>query len=374
MQILPCLMKITYINTPLLNDLLSNLSNASTTPSSIAKTPNPSPLSELSESQGVVLTIGNFDGLHLGHQQMINTTLKLASQKGLTSAVMVFEPMPKEFFAPTSAPARLMNRLETEYVFSHHHYQGQTLDELMIADFNKEFHSLSADEFVCLLMDKLNVKAVVIGDDFRFGHDRTGDSEFLRNCGLDVTIINTVTDNQPNHSRISSTRIRQLLQAGELTEANALLGRNYCMIGQVQHGDKIGRTLNFPTANVALDRLLPALHGVFAVDVQLLDNSREVIANGWQTLASDGENGISGLAKDSLFGTANIGTRPAVNGQEWRLEVHFPQFKGDLYGKLLKVRFLHFLHGECRYNGLEALKVGIESDVEQLLAWREAQG
>ncbi len=372
-------MKITCIDTPLLHDLLSNSSTtiSPTTPSSTAKTANPSALSEASESpksQGVVLTIGNFDGLHLGHQQMINTTLKLASQKGLTSAVMVFEPMPKEFFAPTSAPARLMNRLETEYVFSHHHYQGQTLDELMIADFNKDFRSLSADEFVCLLMDKLNVKTVVIGDDFRFGHDRTGDSEFLRNRGLDVTIINTVTDNQPSHSRISSTRIRQLLQAGELAEANALLGRDYCMIGQVQHGDKIGRTLNFPTANVALDRLLPALHGVFAVDVQLLDNSQEVIANGWQALASDGENGISGLAKDSLFGTANIGTRPAVNGEEWRLEVHFPQFKGDLYGKLLKVRFLHFLHGERRYNGLEALKAGIESDVEQLLAWRKTQG
>ncbi|MBS9780517.1 MAG: bifunctional riboflavin kinase/FMN adenylyltransferase, partial [Moraxellaceae bacterium] len=230
-------------------------------------------------------------------------------------------------------------------------------------------------EFVHLLINKLNVKAVVIGDDFRFGHDRAGDSEFLRQSGLEVTVINTVTDKDDLHSRISSTRIRELLQNGDLTKANELLGRDYCMLGEVQHGDKIGRTLNFPTANIALNRLKPALHGVFAVDVQILDknNNNKVIKNAWKNLVIDGNNGISGLAKDSLFGTANIGTRPAVNGQEWRLEVHFPQFTGDLYGKLLKVRFLHFLHGERHYDGLEALKEGINNDVGELLAWREKQ-
>ncbi len=321
--------------------------------------------------QGVVLTIGNFDGLHLGHQQMLNTTLKIAQNQQLASAVMVFEPMPKEFFAPKIAPPRLMNRLETEYIFTQYHYKGNQLDKLIIADFNKKFRSLSADEFVQLLINKLNVKAVVIGDDFRFGHDRTGDSEFLRQSGLDVTVINTVTDKDDLHNRISSTRIRQLLQNGDLAKANELLGRDYCMLGEVQHGDKIGRTLNFPTANVALNRIKPALHGVFAVDVQLLDkNNKKIIKNAWQDFS---QNGISGLAEHSLFGTANIGTRPAVNGQEWRLEVHFPQFQGDLYGKLLKVRFLHFLHGERHYDGLEALKEGINNDVRELLAWRERQ-
>ncbi len=326
-------------------------------------------------TQGVVLTIGNFDGLHLGHQQMINHTLTIAHSQKLASAVMVFEPMPKEFFAPKIAPPRLMSRLETEYIFARYHYKGNKLDNLIIADFNKKFRSLSADEFVHLLIEKLNVKAVVIGDDFRFGHDRTGDSELLRQSGLDVTVINTVTDKDNLHSRISSTRIRELLQKGDLVKANELLGRDYCMLGEVQHGDKIGRTLDFPTANVALNRLKPALHGVFAVDVQILDknNNNKVIKNTWQNLAVDGNNGIKGLAEHSLFGTANIGTRPAVNGQEWRLEVHFPQFKGNLYGKLLKVRFLHFLHGERHYNGLEALKEGINNDVRELVGWRERQ-
>ncbi len=324
--------------------------------------------------KNLVLTIGNFDGLHLGHQQMINRTLEIAQTQQLASAVMVFEPMPKEFFAPQIAPPRLMNRLETEYIFAQYQHQGRSLDKLMIADFNKKFRSLSADEFVHLLIEKLNVKAVVIGDDFRFGHDRTGDSEFLRQSGLDVTVINTVTDKDNLHSRISSTRIRQLLQKGDLAKANELLGRDYCMLGEVQHGDKIGRTLNFPTANVALNRLKPALHGVFAVDVQVLDkNNKKIINNAWKNLAIDGNNGISGLAEHSLFGTANIGTRPAVNGQEWRLEVHFPQFKGDLYDKLLKVRFLHFLHGERHYNGLEALKEGINNDVRELVGWRNSQ-
>ncbi len=324
-----------------------------------------------------MLTIGNFDGLHLGHQAMVNTTIDIAKQRGLASAVMVFEPMPKELFAPAHAPARLMNRLETQYIFANYQHDGgdgnsndsTSIDHLIIADFNDE-----------------------LGDDFRFGFDRSGDSAFLRDFGLDVTTLNTVTDtvtdkttdtsqsdmskSKPKESeeRISSTRIRNLLAEGKLTEVKRLLGRDYCMMGVVQHGDKIGRTLDFPTANVELDRIKPALHGVFAVDVQILDENQQVINHAWQDLAIDEQTGVAGLETDSLFGTANVGTRPAINGVEWRLEVHFPQFKGDLYGKLLKVRFLHFLHGERHYDGLESLKAGIENDVLDLLAWRDEQG
>lgn len=273
-----------------------------------------------------------------------------------------------------------------------------------------------------MLTEQLNVKAVVLGDDFRFGQDRAGDCQFLQQYGLEVKVLNTITtpnvgtittptadsvssqpsqrqtdqpqsypdsdqqqstqfySNQPNPSsliqqpqRISSTLVRRLLAEGKIQQANQLLGRDYCMVGQVLHGDKIGRTLNFPTANVALDRLKPALHGIFAVDVQVLDKQGQVVKGAWEALAVDNQHGVAGLDEDSLFGTANIGTRPAVNGKEWRLEVHFPQFKGNLYDKVLKVRFLHFLHGERRYAGLPELKAGIQQDVVELLEWRAMQ-
>lgn len=324
-------------------------------------------------SQGTVVTIGNFDGLHLGHQMMINQTIALANEEHLKSAVMVFEPMPKEFFTPTKAPPRLMNRIETEYVFDNYIHLEKKIDELIIVDFNDDFRSLSAEQFANLLINELNVKVVVLGDDFRFGHDRMGDSDFLRLCGLKVLALNTVTDSIDENVRISSTRIRELLHNGQLNQSKKLLGRDYCMIGKVMHGDKIGRTLNFPTANVELNRIKPALHGVFAVDVQVLNEEGKVVKNVWKSLSEE-EQGIKGLIEHSLFGTANIGTRPAVNGKEWRLEVHFPEFKGDLYGKLLKVRFLHFLHGERNYDGLESLKLGIQDDVKQLIQWRKQQG
>lgn len=318
-----------------------------------------------------VLTIGNFDGLHLGHQAMINQTLNKGNELGLQTAVMVFEPMPKELFAPAAAPARLTNMAETQEVFSGYSHNNLTLDELIIADFNQAFSALSAQQFADILIEQLNVKALILGDDFRFGNDRTGDADFLRSCGLQVTTLKTVTDTHHDNERISSTRIRELLNQGNLTHASQLLGRDYFMIGKVQHGDKIGRTLNFPTANVSLDRLKPALHGVFAVDVQVLNEEGDVCQNTWNSIVEDNQVGIKGLTEYSLFGTANIGTRPAVNGKEWRLEVHFPKFKGDLYGKILKVRFLHFLHGEKNYDGLQALKAGIKKDVIDLLAWRE---
>ncbi|PIE47283.1 MAG: riboflavin biosynthesis protein RibF [Gammaproteobacteria bacterium] len=337
--------------------------------------------SNFNDIEGFVLTIGNFDGLHLGHQAMLKQTIELAAAKNLTTAVMVFEPMPREYFSPKTAPARLMNLAETKFVFSHFYHMDKGIDQLFVVDFDEKFRSLSAYDFAQILKEKLNVKAVVLGDDFRFGYDRTGDSEFLKQYGFFVESLNTVKDTKQNHERISSTRIRKLLAKGDLNKASELLGRDYTMIGEVQHGNKIGRTLDFPTANIALNRIQPALHGVFAVDVQILDELGNVVENGWQQLSENAINkqqiGIKGLAPDSLFGTANIGIRPAVNGLvdklEWRLEVHFPEFKADLYGKMLKVRFLHYLHGEKKYDGLDALKAGIKQDVIDLLAWREKQ-
>ena len=316
-----------------------------------------------------VLTIGNFDGVHLGHQAMLTQVRDIAHAQNLGSAVMIFEPQPREFFAPETAPARLTNLAEKQALLAEF-----GVETLIVAGFDTEFRSLSAQAFADILAMRLNVKALVLGDDFRFGHDRTGDSQFLRNYGLDVTNLHTVTDTSDKAARISSTRIRDLLLAGDIEAASALLGRDYTMTGLVVDGDKIGRTLDFPTANIDLDRIKPTLHGIFAVDVVSLDDQGKVIPNGLLVNATTGKTGIAGLRADSLFGTANIGTRPSVDkGHNWRLEVHFPALHADLYGLTLQVRFLHYLHGERHYDGLEALKAGIHQDVADLIEWRSIQ-
>ena len=316
-----------------------------------------------------VLTIGNFDGVHLGHQAMLAQVRDTAKAQNIGSAVMIFEPQPREFFAPATAPARLTNLAEKQALLAEY-----GIETLIVASFDSDFRSLSAQAFADILALRLNVKALVLGDDFKFGHDRTGDSQFLRDYGLDVTNLHTVIDDKGKGARISSTRIRDLLLAGDLNAANALLGRDYAMTGVVVGGDKIGRTMDFPTANVDLKRIKPALHGIFAVDVVSLDDNGDVIPNGLTALTNSENPGIEGLRPHSLFGTANIGIRPSVDKEhDWRLEVHFPKLKADLYGLTLQVRFLHYLHGERHYESLEALKAGIHNDVIDLLEWREQQ-
>ncbi len=316
-----------------------------------------------------VLTIGNFDGVHLGHQAMLNQIRDIANAQNLGAAVMIFEPQPREFFAPHAAPARLTNLAEKQALLAEY-----GVETLIVAGFDTDFRSLSAQAFADILALRLNVKALVLGDDFRFGHDRTGDSQFLRDYGLHVTNLHTITDVDGKAARISSTRVRDLLLAGDLKAANALLGRDYSITGLVVGGDKIGRTMNFPTANIELDRIKPALHGIFAVDVVSLDDKGQVIPDGLITSAETGKTGVAGLRPNSLFGTANIGTRPSVDkALNWRLEVHFPELQADLYGLTLQVRFLHYLHGERHYDGLDALKAGIQQDVVDLLEWRSQQ-
>lgn len=321
------------------------------------------------ELPSCVLTIGNFDGVHLGHQAMLAQMRTLAKEQKLSAAVMIFEPQPREFFAPKSAPARLTNLAEKQAILAEY-----GVETLIVARFDSDFRALSAKAFADLLALRLNVQALVLGDDFRFGHDRTGDSQFLRDYGLQVTNLDTVTDDADANKRISSTRVRELLLAGDIDAANQLLGRDYTITGSVVGGDKIGRTLDFPTANIDLKRIKPALHGIFAVDVVRLDSEGNIIADGLVSLATDNQLGVAGLRAHSLFGTANVGTRPSVDKEpEWRLEVHFPQFKADLYDEVLQVRFLHYLHGEYHYENLAELKAGIHNDVEELLDWREQQ-
>ena len=316
-----------------------------------------------------VLTIGNFDGVHLGHQAMLAQVRDTAKAQNIGSAVMIFEPQPREFFAPATAPARLTNLAEKQALLKEY-----GIETLIVASFDSDFRSLSAQAFADILALRLNVQSLVLGDDFKFGHDRTGDSQFLRDYGLHVTNMHTVIDDKGKGARISSTRIRNLLLAGDLDAANALLGRDYAMTGVVVGGDKIGRTMDFPTANVDLKRLKPALHGIFAVDVVSLDDDGNVIPNGLTAITDSNNTGVAGLRPHSLFGTANLGIRPSVDKEhDWRLEVHFTQLEADLYGLTLQVRFLHYLHGERHYESLEALKAGIHNDVIDLLEWRAKQ-
>ncbi|OTG90658.1 riboflavin biosynthesis protein RibF [Acinetobacter sp. ANC 3832] len=307
------------------------------------------------------VTIGNFDGVHLGHQAMISQLKGIAQTQGLKTVVIIFEPQPLEFFKGYDAPPRISSlREKVEYL------SELGVDYIAIAKFDNEFRSLSAEAFAEILKNKLNTQSLVLGDDFHFGKDRQGNSEFLKQYGFEVTNLNTV---EFDGERVSSTRIRQVLQAGDLALAAKLLGRPYSMIGRVQYGDQIGRTLNFPTINVRLGRHKPCLNGIYATEV--ICESTSLTA---KVKSNDPtQSGVAGYQADALFGAGHVGTRPAIKQEhpEWRLEVHFPAVSANLYGLLMRVTFLHYLHGEKNYPSLEALQAGIDDDVVKLLEFRK---
>lgn len=306
------------------------------------------------------VTIGNFDGVHLGHQAMIQQLKQVAAQQQLKTLVMIFEPQPLEFFQGYEAPPRISSlREKVEYLTE------LGVDYIAVAKFDQYFRGLSAEAFADLLKQQLNAAHLVLGDDFHFGKNRQGNSEYLRNYGFQVTNLNTIA---LNGERVSSTRIRQTLQAGDLALAAKLLGRPYSITGRVQYGDQIGRSLDFPTINVRLNRHKPCLNGIYGVDVICETTSLQ------DKVVQDHpeQKGVVGYQATALFGAGHVGTRPAIKQEhpEWRLEVHFPNVSANLYGLLMRVTFLNYLHGEKNYPSLEALKAGIDDDVEKLLEFR----
>ena len=308
------------------------------------------------------VTIGNFDGVHLGHQAMIRQLQSIAQNNNLKSLVMIFEPQPLEFFKGYDAPPRISSlREKVEYLTE------LGVDYIVIAKFDERFRSLSATDFADILKNQLNAQHLVLGDDFHFGKNRQGNSEFLQSYGFEITSLDTI---EVHGERVSSTRIRQTLQAGDLALAAQLLGRPYNITGRVVYGDQIGRTIDFPTINVRLNRHKPCLNGIYAVDVLCETESlaQRVKQHHPQKL------GIQGYQADALFGAGHVGTRPAIKQAhpEWRLEVHFPDVSANLYGLLMRVTFLHYLHGEKDYPSLEALKAGIDDDVAQLINFRHS--
>lgn len=309
----------------------------------------------------LAMSIGNFDGVHRGHQALIQQLKDIAQQKQLNTAIMLFEPQPLEFSLGQDAPPRISSLREKLY-----YLQQLNIDYVILVRFNADFRSKTASEFAQLLQFPLNVQHLVLGDDFHFGKNRQGDSTFLRQLGFPVTNLDTV---QHAEQRVSSTLIRQVLQQGDFATAEQLLGRPYSIIGRVVKGDQIGRTLDFPTANVQLKRLKPCLHGIYAVDVQSFDGHFAQLAQ----QKNPQQHGIAGYQDNALFGAGHVGTRPAIaqKSPEWRLEVHFPHLSADLYGMMMQVTFVHYLHGEKNYPSLEALKQGIQQDVAELCDYRE---
>jgi len=290
--------------------------------------------------RGCVLTIGKFDGVHLGHEAVIAQLLQKAHSLNLPAVVMLFEPQPEELFSPDKAPARL-SRLRDKYT----RLQQLGIDRLLCIKFNPKFASQSPEYFVeHLLVEQLGVQFLVVGDDFRFGKARGGDFQYLQKAGreFDFEVINT-DSYFLNQSRVSSSLIRSLLAQDNFDDVTAMLGRPFSITGKVVHGQKKGRTIGFPTANVLLKRHKSPVQGVFAVTVK--------IAEKW------------------FNGVANIGNRPTVEGDKPLLEVHIFDFSGDLYGKFVEVDLHHKIRQEKKFASFEELKSQIEKDAKQAQKW-----
>ncbi len=284
-----------------------------------------------------VLTIGNFDGVHLGHRALLARLSASAAAEGLPATVLTFEPHPREFFSPTSAPPRLSTLREKLELIA-----DDGVQLAYVCHFNRRFAALSADQFIeQVLVGALRVRHLIIGDDFRFGAKRTGDFALLRaagdRLGFQVEAMDSVT---LEGERASSSAVRDALQSGRLEHAARLLGRPYSIDGRVVRGDQIGRQLGFATANIRTKHDRSPLLGVFAVEVR-------------------------GLPCGPRKGVANLGFRPSAN-QVPRplLEVHLFDFADDIYGAHLNVRFLHKLRDEMKFPHFDALKAQIACDVE----------
>ncbi len=285
------------------------------------------------------VTIGNFDGLHVGHQAMLTRLQHVARERALPTCVLSFEPHPREFFSPENAPTRLSSLREKAG------WLDQTgIDRLHVFRFNRAFSALAASEFIQrILVDTLHARYVLVGDDFRYGAQRAGDFTLLveqgRSAGFDAEALSTV---QIDGERASSTAVRTALAAGDLAHAAQLLGRPYSICGRVMHGDKLGRELGYPTANVQIQHNRPPLSGIFAVTASNI-NGRD------------------------LPGVASLGVRPTIKTTTAApvLEVHLFDFDTQLYGRRIRVNFLHKLRDEAKFPDLPSLIAQTGRDVDE---------
>ena len=294
------------------------------------------------EHRGCAVTVGAFDGIHRGHQGVLAHLKSKAADLGLPSTVIVFEPLPREYFRPLEAPPRITNFRERLT------FLAETgVDRVLVLKFDESLRAMTAEQFIRhVFVDGLGAQYIALGDDFRFGNSREGDFEYAQamseKFGYEVQPTGTI---ELAGERVSSTRIREALAAGHFDEAALLLGRPYTMTGRVEHGKKLGRELGSPTANIRIGRIRSPLAGVYVV------------------LAS-------GAGLEAAPGVANVGTRPTVaDSLRANLEVHVLDRTGDFYGQRLTVEFLCKLREEKKYDSLDALKAGIAGDIDQARIW-----
>ena len=289
-----------------------------------------------------VVTIGNFDGVHLGHQAILRELREASLRLGIPSCVVSFEPHPREFFAPQAAPPRLTSLREKCALLAEH-----GVARMQVCRFDQAFSRLTADQFIdSVLVQGLGTRWLMIGEDFRFGAKRGGDFTTLQSAGTAAgfevhampTVVSGAVPGEP--ARVSSSALRETLAAGNVEQAQALLDRPYSISGRVMHGDKIGRTLGFPTANVHLRHKRPLATGIYAVHV-------------------------FGLGETQLNAVASLGVRPTVtNSNEMRLEVFILDFSEQIYGRRVRVDFLRKLRDEEKYEDLDTLKGQIARDCD----------
>lgn len=296
-------------------------------------------------SQASVLTIGNFDGVHRGHQALLKLLTDKARALGLPAVVLTFEPHPREYFAPDAAPARLASLREKLLLLA-----ACGVDRVHVCRFDARFAQQPAQAFIDdFLVRGLAVRHLYIGDDFRFGARRAGDFAMLQSAGeahgFGVESMETL---DVEGERVSSSAVRAALSEGDMAHAERLLGRPYSIAGRVIHGDKLGRRIGHPTANIQMKHRKPPFTGVYAVRVE-------------------------GLAEGLVDGVANMGIRPTVTGSgRLRLEVNLFDWNADCYGAHLRVHFLHRLRGEAKFDSLDALTAQIRRDADAARAWLAA--
>ena len=275
------------------------------------------------------LTIGNYDGIHLGHQAILKKLISESKSNNILSSVMTFEPHPREFFSPKQAPKRIISlREKLEY------FDELKIDQVFIVNFNDEFSRKSYLDFIEILKKNIQAKKIIIGNDFRFGKQREGNIDKLIDNSVDVCVMNKI---EYKGERVSSTIIRDSLAAGDLKRAAMLLGRSYSISGKVVHGDKRGREIGFPTANIHMFHNRPPLKGVFAVKL------------------------------NNMYGVANLGVRPTIAGfSKLNLEVHLFNFSKNIYGKHAHVTFLKKIRDEKKFENIDALKKQIQIDIDNV--------
>lgn len=292
---------------------------------------------------GRAIAIGSFDGLHLGHQALLQTILSLAKDRGLSSCVLSFHPHPRQFFQPEHAPARLLP-LRDKF----RQLAGLGINETVLLQFNHALAKTSAEAFILnILVKTLSCRHVVVGEDFRFGEARKGNIALLKSMGENLGFeVSAISDVRVDSQRVSSSRLREALTQGDLQTSHGLLGKPYVLTGRVRHGQKIGRTLGFPTLNLSMPHNLAA-RGIFAVEVKGLDDS-----------------------KKSFPGVASLGRRPTVedNGR-MLLEVYVFDWQGQVYGRHLEVTLRQFIRPEVRFDSLEEMQNQMRDDLRKAKAF-----